>query len=97
MQRTAPSHDGSARPVSSTRDKAIAQYWRVVVASDARIATCSVFQGLDGDLQLRIVYEPDDIVRIAPVHHVETARSMAEEWLMAARHSGRFETQPEQP
>jgi hypothetical protein len=63
----------------------------VIIAPDARIASCGVYQPVNGELQLRIVYEPDDIIRIAAVQHVDTARSIAAQWLNAARQSGRFE------
>jgi hypothetical protein len=91
MQHTALPHNQSTQPAAGIENQRIEQCWRVFVAPDARIATCGVYQPVNGDLQLRIVYEPDDIIRSARILHLDMARSMAAQWLNAARVSGRFE------
>jgi|RhiMetdeSRZDD1v2_1073273.scaffolds.fasta_scaffold312271_2 hypothetical protein len=91
MQQTALPHLGSTLPSARTRERLIEQYWRVIVAPDGHIATCAVYQRVNGDLQLRIVYKPEQIVRVAVAQHLDAARSLATQWLIAARQSGRVD------
>jgi hypothetical protein len=91
MQQTALAHDGSTHPGANTSDKPIERCWRVIVAPEGHIATCAVYERVTGDLQLRIVYKPEEVVRVAAVQQLETARSLAAQWLVDARQSGWLE------
>ena len=89
MEHETPSHDGSSGLSATPRtEKPIEEFWRVIAAPEGRLAMCAVYHPLNAGLQLRIVCKPGHVVRLAEVVDLETARSMAAEWLIAARQSG---------
>ena len=90
MQQTALPR-ASTQAGASTGKRLLERCWRVIVAPDGHIATCGVYQHVNGDLQLRITYKPEQIVRVAVVQHLDEARSIAKQWLIAARQGGRFD------
>src|SRR5262245_20189271 len=97
MEPTALRHDLSSQLGALSSERLIEECWRVIAAPEGRITICAVYQRSSGELQLRIVRKPRQVIRVADVATRDVARSIAAEWLMAARQSGGFETQLPKP
>lgn len=84
-------------PASPAGETQLEMYWRAIVASEGRIATCALYQRSDATLELRVSYARAQAIWAADVGDADEARALAVSWFVTARTSEGFAAQPPSP
>ena len=62
--------------------------WRVIEGPTTRILTCAIFAISSAELEVRVSYEADTTLHAEIVADIESARALAQAWLVGVRTNG---------